>query len=567
MLMTVAARRIMWLIALSLSLAAVFQTQISTGFTVLTGDRLDGLIETSILEHWYNVFRGLAAWDTTNYFAPHRGTLAYNDGYMLYGVWHSLFRSFGIDAFLSAELVNVVFRIVGFVAAYALSWQVLRLGSNWSLLAAVLFTITSSTFQQSYHAQLLSVALVPLNVWLMVRTAESLIANRRMAALAWGVTAALLYAAWLLTAFYMAWFLAFYALICLLVLPLTNGIDTCCQGLLVMRRQMPILLLILAVLVVGVTPFLHLYLPRAAETGMHGFAGVSVFLGTPAGILNTGPHNLMFGGFMQWLAAAYPDMFPAGEHLVGISPILLSCFVVSAVWCWRHTPALRAPIAAIVIFWLLTIKVGDVSPWTLIYQVFPGAKAVRVVVRSYIFLAGPITAITLVGLSGMFRGRAWAPQMGLCLLLVIEQLSTAPVAGLDRAEEQRRLAALPTPPAECRTFAAMVAREGNLASNSEILSLYSHNVDAMLIAELTNIPTINGFSTFNPPDWNFNNAWRSDYPSRVEAYANQHRIEGLCGLDLDKLRWDLRPKSNPVVPLTPLTQITGVSSPTDFEGW
>jgi hypothetical protein len=52
---TTVSHRIIWLIALSLSLAAVFQTQISTGFTVLTGDRLDGLIETSILEHWYNV--------------------------------------------------------------------------------------------------------------------------------------------------------------------------------------------------------------------------------------------------------------------------------------------------------------------------------------------------------------------------------------------------------------------------------------------------------------------------------------------------------------------------------
>ena len=192
----------LYIITLILSLAAVFQVQISSGFSVVTGDRFDGIIQISILEHWYNVFRGLARWDTTNYFFPYLGSLAYNDGYMLFGLWHSISRGFGIDPFLSAEMANVAFRIIGFVATYALSRQVLRLEFGWALLAAVLFTITSSTYQQSAHAQLLSVSLVPATIWLSARAVTALTTNNRTALLTWGIAAALLYTAWLLTAFY-----------------------------------------------------------------------------------------------------------------------------------------------------------------------------------------------------------------------------------------------------------------------------------------------------------------------------------------------------------------------------
>jgi len=167
----------------------------------------------------------------------------------------------------------------------------------------------------------------------------------------------------------------------------------------------------------------------------------------------------------------------------------------------------------------------------------------------------------MVGLAGMLRERSRALPVGLGLLLVLEQLNTGNMALLDRMEEKRRLAALPLPPAECHAFAAMVSREGNHASTSEILNMYSHNVDAMLVAEVVDLPTINGISTFNPPDWNFNNVSRLDYPLRVDAYVDQHKIEGLCGLDLAALVWDLMsPEVDPLVPPTPLATTIEVGS-------
>jgi hypothetical protein len=54
----------------------------------------------------------------------------------------------------------------------------------------------------------------------------------------------------------------------------------------------------------------------------------------------------------------------------------------------------------------------------------------------------------------------------------------------------------------------------------------------MFLAELWRVPTINGFSTFNPPDWNFTDSLAADYDARVLEYARRHKLRDLCRLDV-----------------------------------
>jgi hypothetical protein len=51
------------------------------------------------------------------------------------------------------------------------------------------------------------------------------------------------------------------------------------------------------------------------------------------------------------------------------------------------------------------------------------------------------------------------------------------------------------------------------------------------------VPTINGISTYTPPDWNFDDPNRADYTARVKAYALRHELHHLCGLDMRTLQW------------------------------
>jgi hypothetical protein len=99
------------------------------------------------------------------------------------------------------------------------------------------------------------------------------------------------------------------------------------------------------------------------------------------------------------------------------------------------------------------------------------------------------------------------------------------------------VSAIPPPPASCASFYAVATRRDEpLYLSTFKHQLYPHNVDAMLLAELWRVPTINGFSTFNPPDWNFASPLAADYDARITAYARRHGLRGLCRLDMRQAR-------------------------------
>jgi len=520
-------------LALLLSLSAVFSTQLLTGFDRLTGDRLDGLIQVSILEHWFNVLRGNAAWDTTNYFYPYRGTLAYNDGYFLYGLVYAGLRAFGLDPFASAEMVNVLLRVLGFVTAYHFARRMLRMAFPWAMLGAALFTLSISTYQQSAHGQILSVALAPGAALLAVRAMQALEAGTARAAFGWGAALALLTSAWLMTAFYMVWLLGFYAAMLLLAVLATSP-EVRRRISAVLRRERMTVVAIALFFAVAVVPFLNLYLPKASESGMHSFAALRPYLPKLSDTLRVGPGNLLFGWSDRLFAPA--DTTASAERVVGWPPVQLACFL-AATWFWRQCCVMRPVLAATGAMYVLTLSVGGVSGWWLVYQAVPGGRAIRVVARAWIILAaGPVLCVVLLWLRGLSSRRPVVAAI-LATLLVAEQLSSGPnVARLDRPDELQRLNAALPPPARCRTFTVLSARSDDPEAIKTLQTL-SANVNAMLIAEVANLPTINGISSFNPPDWNAADPSSPSYLGRMGAYAQSHGIDELCGLDLRTRRW------------------------------
>ena len=525
-------------LALALSLGAVFSTQLLTGFDRLTGDRLDGLIQVSILEHWSNVLRGNAAWDTTDYFYPYRGTLAYNDGYLLYGLGYAGLRVLGLDPFASAEAVNVLLRVLGFATAYRFASRVLRLAFPWAMLGAALFTLSISTYQQSAHAQILSVALAPGAALLAVRAMRALEAGTARAAFGWGAAFALLASAWLMTAFYMAWLLGFYAGVLLLAV-LAMRPEARRRMSSVLRREWLAVSAITLVFAAAVAPFLSLYLPKASESGMHSFAALRPYLPSLGDTLRVGPGNLLFGWSDRFFAPA--DATASAERTVGWPPVHVACFLAAA-WSWRRRramgPVLVAPVlVAIGVVYALTLSVGGLSGWWLVYQTVPGGKAIRVVARAWIMLAaGPVLCVVLLWLQDL-SGRKPVAAAVLATLLAAEQLSSGPdVARLDRLGELRRLEAVLPAPARCRAFTVLSARSDDPEA-SKTLQTLSANANAMLIAEVANLPTVNGISSFNPPDWNAADPSSPSYLGRMSAYARAHGVDGFCGLDLRTRRW------------------------------
>ena len=366
----------------ALCLAFFFRGQLGDGFTLLLGDRHDGVIALSILEHWYNVLRGIEAWDRTAYFFPVPATLGYNDGYLLFGLLHAGFRSLGVDPFLSGELVNVATRAIGFAATLALGRRLFGLTFGWALLGAALFTISNNLFIRGSHVQLFSVSFVPALALLGHGVLTALWDGRRRALLGWGAGFCLLFAACLMTGFYMAWYSAFLGGALLLAWLAVAG-STARRRLWVTARAQAWPLAALAAFAVALNlPFLALYLPKAAETGMHPWADVVRNAPEPLDMLNVGQENLLWGWLVRALNDAFRPGFPAwSERMTGLPPLLLALYAASLVWLARGPalpPArlalLRALGLASLVTWLLTIQVGGVTAWSLVYAVCPGRQ-------------------------------------------------------------------------------------------------------------------------------------------------------------------------------------------------
>jgi hypothetical protein len=529
-------RAVLLLAVLVLADLIFFRVPIFNGFTRLWGDHFDGGIEAAILEHWYNVVRGYSTWSQPNYFYPAHATLGYNDSFFLYGLLHSAFRALSFDIFVASQLVDITIRSIGFVSFFVLIRHVFGARFGWALLGATLFTIGHATFIHAFHQQLLSVSFAPLLLYLVVRAWEELKRDRPMRFALIGSAAAVLYGAWLLTGYYMAWFFALYAAALLIVGSFFGGSRFYPEAVALCLRRKWHALVVVGVLLAALVPFLIVYLPKASETGMHAWAEALIFSPAPNDAVNLGSGNFLFGRLYHILCAYCT--IGNYEEIMGFPPILIYLFLFG--WLWvllsyegPNTGLLKAIAVTTALTWLAVFRFGEHSAWKLIYDFVPGARAVRVISRYQIFLTLPVLLVIIAYLQGVAMRMPRAVAVLLGMLLVLEQLGVSPSVN-DRKEILARIAA-PPPPPECGVFFVTSAK-GQDGSN-EAMRRYPHNVEAMLISERLHIPTINGYATFLPPGWDFEDPTRDDYLDRVRRYAARYGIRKLCRLDLEKLAW------------------------------
>lgn len=534
-------RIILLLLVQAAILGWIYRVNWANQFAFVMGDLYDNTIEVAILEHWYNVLRGLAHWSRMNYFHPVQNTLGYNDGYLLYGLLYAPLRAVGADPFLAATLVHMAMKAAAFAFFYGFARTVLRLPFGYALAGAALFELGNGMAVHTMHAQLLTVALAPLCATLLYGAWQAFAARQPGRLLGFGAAFALTYGAWTMTAFYMLWF---FSLLAAIVLVLLAAFHWRALGATLRqsdRATRVAALACLLILALSLAPFLVVYLPKAGETGMHRFALALGYALAPFDIINFGPGNYLYGGWLPALHAAIGFPVDFGENQAGTTPGLVVAFIAGLIYLWRtDRRGLASAIGlAALTLWVLALVLRGQTLWILVFHAVPGAKAIRVVARVLLLLPLPMASVALVALARATRGRpglVHAIAGAACLFLVAEQLNRVHYTIIERAPVMARLARIGPPPAGCRAFVADDARQ--LAPGQHpVHYLYRHNVDAMLIAELINLPTINGVSTFYPPGWDLADPHLPDYPARSASYAQRHAIARLCRLDLVTMTW------------------------------
>lgn len=530
-------------------LVLVFRDALLSRLQMLYGDSYDGLIEVAILDHWYRVFTAGAAWDVTGYFHPHAATLGYNDGYIVPGIAFTLARIAGADPFVATFAAYVAMKALGFAGMYVLLRRAFRVATPLALAGAALLTVANVSLVQIYHGQLLSIALLPWLTFLAIRTGERLRGGQARGVLAYGCGFAVLYGIAALNAFYGLWFFSLFLLVFAPVALLLIGAEERRAWIAAIRRHGRALAVVALVAGVALLPMLRLYLPLMTAGARHSWEqGPYPHLIDLPTVFDVGPGNWIWGRLPAMLGA--PVSLPGGEAQVGLPIGMMIATLFALSWAWRERRAggiaLPVGIALAILVALAWRGPGGHAAWWYVYSYVPGAGAIRVVSRLLLFaIVGVIVVLIL------FLDRKPRPPWLTALILAglfVEQMQGAAPLHLDRQAQRRMLATVGTPPAPCTAIFVVSARPADYPASAEaraidtawgggngperLRGLYRHNVDAMLLASYTGRPTINGFSTFNPPDWHLADPDAADYRHRVRAYAARHALHGLCGLDM-----------------------------------
>ncbi len=239
--------------------------QFASHFDKFPGDRGDARLVAYLMEHWHQVFQGVANWRSPAMFYPVEGTIGYADLMLGYGVVFSGLRALGLGIFEAAEFSIILFNFLNYLVCFVLLHKVLRLHWLASIAGAAFFAFSNPKLVQLGHLQLQPILFLPLfliAVILFVQKRDTLTQAKAFGLIA---LAALALDLQLLTGFYPGWFFIFWSALFLLLTLLFKRTRRVVFDQ--VRKFWRPLLGGVAVFVVGMIPFVLAYLPIMRSIG------------------------------------------------------------------------------------------------------------------------------------------------------------------------------------------------------------------------------------------------------------------------------------------------------------
>jgi len=515
-------------------------------FNLVPGDRGDTRLLVFTLEHWFNVFRGQEAFYSLRMFYPDALPLAYSDGLFLFAFPYSIFRLLGRDYFTSYQLLLPVMTGLGYLAWIVLLRRALGLAPGAAILGAIMLTSLNSLQLQADIGQLKAIHIYPVLIGLLwvFGTAEERTGCKATLSLAgFGAGLGLLF----YTSYYPAWFFLF-ALGLFGVVGLVAGIVVEGPGKVLGRlrgflagswRQ---LAAALAAFGICLIPFIVTYAPLILSNSSRSFGLALEFSPTIRDVINVSEHNYVWSPILRGLGFGFGNR----EVQMG-SPVLVLLLSVTTAGVlvgrlrrdgWSRLPSrdrfLLLLSATAVVIATISIKIGGFSLWYMTYRAVPGASALRAVGRILMVVDMISIIVAIYGLGELLRSLTARParstpffKVGLVILgavLIAEQANATPFR-LNKADQLAFMDRFRMPPVQCIAFFI-----NNAAS--EDLPFGYYQLDAMMISMQLGIPTVNGYSGFEP-DRAFTLVPKGiEYKYRIlDWLLLHHATDAVCELD------------------------------------
>jgi hypothetical protein len=542
---------------------AFFHHFIFSGGNWINSDDGDGRFLVFSHEHLFQAIRGTERFLSPPMMFPKTHILGYSDALLLNTLVYVPLRWLGLDPYLSTELTYIALSLLGFAAFWRILTRFGGVRPSLALAGALLFTFPNQ-LALLIHGQLFAVYYCPLIILLGLEGAAAFESRRRRAVVllfAAGLVDALLFA----TSYYIAWFFnAFLATAMAIgIVARWRLVRVVVKGRQTATAQA--LAIALSGFLLGLYPFLKIYLPVIAEFPAKAFRDYLDFAPPPLDFLQLTGSNLVWGCWLGKLFGFSAILDRTGEFGYGPTPLVIALFLVAmlaAGWRWRAVEgkilfgAMVGTAIAYALFYGTIIKVDGHSLFRYVAALVPGAGAIRVGGRAFIIVNGFVVAFLAIAAQRFASGRrrTWL-VWGLAALCLTEQVNLASSSFISRAAQRRWFAAIPPPPAACKFFhTAWRGAERNLGNQQ---------MDAVLAAQRLGLPTLNGYSGNFPVGWGLIQAEPGAYDANLRHWKALNGLaRGDCDYDFRRHAWTvLANDDDPAPPAPPSEQRIVLADP------
>jgi hypothetical protein len=179
------------------------------------------------------------------------------------------------------------------------------------------------------------------------------------------------------------------------------------------------------------------------------------------------------------------------------------------------------------------LRIGNFSPWRLFFGWWPGLSVIRGAARIiYLYeLAVVFVAAFLIARAASLVRWRIAVAAGVAILLLANWNSYAFQYHRPRYFFQEWVLGHIDVDPSCRSFFIKAASARYMSRADDKRGLY--NIDATFIALRFSMPTLNGYSAFEPEAWGLANPHLPDYLQRVNEWIDRHSLRNVCALDMD----------------------------------
>ncbi|MGQ9847333.1 MAG: hypothetical protein ACUVQP_07520, partial [Bacteroidales bacterium] len=521
----------------------LFYPMFISQFNLLPGDIGDERLILYILNHWYNVFKGNETFFQLNMLYPASHVLGYSESFFIFGIIYSFFIFIGFNYFSSLQLLYIFVVCIGYFSAFFFLRKVFNIDFFLSVVGAIFFVSLNALQNQFGHAQLLGFYFYPLLGFLVFKYFKSVSINKKSS---WFyiICFSVLFALFFFTSFYPAWFFLLSIILIsmnyMVIKVLERSFKKTVSNYYRFVKTICIQLFSgLAVFMISFIPFLINYLPVVLSGNKFKFSEVLFYSPYFKDIINVGGSNYLWSPLLNYFHFNFRNI----EVSSGYTFFFLACFLLM----YFFTPRCKLnekdkflfsiATTSIIIFVLIVKITSYFSLWYFVYQIVPGAKAIRALGRALIvsqifaalFVIYTLNTIYLalqqINLSVMKKYSLILIMFLIPSLLILEQANKG-YFHLNKISQITLLGKINRND-QCKVF--FIEQIAELSKPA-----FSYQTDALMASMKLGIPTINGYSGIMPKNWNLHDPSSPFYNYYVYKWIkSNYGTENVCKLNLE----------------------------------